>query len=127
MAQHWETPQMAQGARFAWSRIVIYGLLGFFALVYLLPLVVMLLTSFKPLPEIYAGNIIALPKEWTIEPWVDAWGTACVGLSCNGIKGYFWNSTKMTVLAVIISTAIGMLNGYVLTKWRSRAPTCCSA
>ena len=65
----------------------------------------MLLTSFKPLPEIYAGSIIALPQEWTVEPWVDAWGPTCVGLSCNGIKGYFWNSTKMTVLAVIISTA----------------------
>ena len=49
---------------------------------------------------------------------IRAWGTTCVGLSCNGIKGYFWNSTKMTVLAVIISTAMGMLNGYVLTKWR---------
>ena len=118
MATEWETPQMAQGKGFRWSRVVIYGLLGFFALVYLLPLVVMLLTSFKPLPEIYAGNIVSLPRQWTVAPWIDAWERACVGLSCNGIKGYFWNSTKMTVLAVTISTMIGLLNGYVLTKWK---------
>ena len=118
MEQHWDTPEMARGKGSVRSRVVIYGLLGFFALVYLLPLIVMVLTSFKPLPEIYAGNMIALPKQWTVEPWVSAWETACVGLSCNGIKGYFWNSTKMTVLAVTLSTMLGLLNGYVLTKWK---------
>jgi glucose/mannose transport system permease protein len=118
MEQTWEAPQMAQGASFAWSRIVIYGLLALFALVYILPLLVMVLTSFKHLPEIYAGNMVALPKDWTIEPWIDAWQRACVGLSCNGIKGYFWNSIKMTVAAVVISTGLGLLNGYVLTKWK---------
>ena len=118
MAQHWDSPGMAKGRGFRWSRIVIYGLLGVFGLVYLLPLAVMVLTSLKPLQEIYSGSIIALPQQWTLEPWISAWGSTCVGLQCHGIKGYFWNSTKMTVLAVIISTAIGMLNGYVLTKWR---------
>jgi len=116
MAQYWDTPPAAR--RIRWAPFVIYGLLGFFALVYLLPLAVMLLTSVKPLTEIYSGSIISWPQQWTIDPWVRAWGSTCVGLSCNGIKGYFWNSTKMTVFAVIISTAIGMLNGYVLTKWR---------
>jgi ABC-type glycerol-3-phosphate transport system permease component len=54
----------------------------------------------------------------TFEPWVKAWGETCVGLTCAGIKGYFWNSIKMVVPAVAISTMLGALNGYVLTKWR---------
>lgn len=116
----WETPKMARGRGHRWSRVVIYGLLAFFALVYLLPLVVMLLTSLKPLPEIYAGNMIALPQEWTVEPWRKAWEEVCVGLACHGIKGYFWNSIKMAFFGVTISTAMGALNGYVLTKWRFR-------
>jgi glucose/mannose transport system permease protein len=120
MAKTWETPQMVQETGFRWSRLVVYGLLVFFAAVYLLPLLVMLLTSFKPLPEIYAGNMVALPRHWTVEPWVNAWTKACVGLNCSGIKGYFWNSIKMTVPAVVISTGMGLLNGYVLTKWRFR-------
>ncbi|HEX7810414.1 MAG TPA: carbohydrate ABC transporter permease [Burkholderiales bacterium] len=111
---------MARGRGNRWSRVIIYGLLAFFALVYLLPLVVMLLTSLKPLPEIYAGNMIALPQEWTVEPWRKAWEEVCVGLACHGIKGYFWNSIKMAFFGVTISTAIGALNGYVLTKWRFR-------
>ena len=114
----WDSPQMVQGTGFNWSRVVIYGLLGFFALVYLLPLLVMVLTSLKPLPEIYAGNILKLPQQWTVAPWVKAWGEACVGLTCSGIKGYFWNSTVMVVSAVSISTLVGAMNGYILTKWR---------
>jgi glucose/mannose transport system permease protein len=100
------------------NRIFIYGLLGFFAIVYLMPLFVMLVTSFKTMDEIQNGNMLALPTSPTIEPWFKAWGEACVGLTCAGIKGYFWNSIKMVVPAVAISTLLGALNGYVLTKWR---------
>ena len=100
------------------TRIFIYGLLLFFALIYILPLVVMVMTSLKPLAEVTGGNMFALPQELTFAPWASAWGTTCVGLTCEGIKGYFWNSIKMVVPAVLISTMIGALNGYVLTKWR---------
>jgi len=106
------------GTRF-W-RVVLYTTLIVFAIFYLLPLFVMLVTSFKSLDEIRQGNMLALPIQWTIEPWLKAWGTACVGLTCEGINGYFWNSIKMVVPAVIISTILGALNGYVLTKWRFR-------
>jgi glucose/mannose transport system permease protein len=99
-------------------RVAIYGLLGLFALVYLLPLFVMVVTSFKTLDEIREGNMLALPQAPTLEPWLAAWGRACIGLTCAGIKGYFWNSISMVVPAVAISTLLGALNGYVLTKWR---------
>ncbi len=101
-------------------RIVLYTTLIVFAVFYLLPLFVMLITSFKSLDEIRQGNMLALPLQWTIEPWLKAWGSACIGLTCEGINGYFWNSIKMVVPAVLISTILGALNGYVLTKWRFR-------
>ena len=100
------------------SRFVIYGLLLVFALIYILPLAVMVMTSLKPLAEVTGGNMFALPHELTLDPWLSAWGRTCVGLTCEGIKGYFWNSIKMVVPAVAISTLLGALNGYVLTKWR---------
>jgi glucose/mannose transport system permease protein len=100
------------------TRLVIYGLLIVFAIIYLLPLVVMVITSLKPLDEVTGGNMFYLPQHLTFEPWTKAWGTACVGLTCEGLKGYVWNSVKMVVPAVLISTLLGALNGYVLTKWR---------
>ena len=110
-------PRSGAGSAIAW-RVVIYGLLVLFALVYLVPLFVMLVTSFKTMSEIQDGNMLALPQAPTFAPWARAWGETCVGLTCAGIKGYFWNSIKMVVPAVLISTMLGALNGYVLTKWR---------
>ena len=100
------------------NRTIIYGLLVIFAIIYLMPLFVMLVTSFKTMDEIQNGNMLALPQSPTIDPLFKAWGEACVGLTCAGIKGYFWNSIKMVVPAVAISTILGALNGYILTKWR---------
>ena len=100
------------------ARIVIYSLLILLAAIYLLPLYVMLTTSFKSLAEIRGGDMLALPSDPSLDSWFKAWGEACIGVTCEGIKGYFWNSIKMVVPAVLISTALGALNGYVLTKWR---------
>ena len=103
----------------ATTRVVIYGLLLLFAFVYVIPLVVMVMTSLKPLDEVTGGNMFAWPHQLTFDPWIKAWGEARIGVSDTaGIKGYFANSIKMVVPAVLISTLLGALNGYVLTKWR---------
>jgi glucose/mannose transport system permease protein len=104
--------------KFPFGRIVLYALLGIFAVFYLLPLFVMLTTSFKSLDEIRLGDMLSLPQAPTLDAWKSAWNTSCIGLTCAGLKGYFWNSIKMVVPAVAISTLLGSLNGYVLTKWR---------
>ncbi|QYZ70483.1 carbohydrate ABC transporter permease [Neotabrizicola shimadae] len=102
------------------TRVFIYVVLLVFALFYLLPFFVMLVNSVKPLSEITGGNMMALPKVWTIEPWLSAWSTAQVGVEPTGLRPYFLNSVMMVVPAVAISTVVGALNGYVLTKWRFR-------
>ena len=105
------------------TRTLIYLVLLLFALFYLLPFGIMVVNSVKPLAEITGGNMIALPQVWTIEPWLKAWNTAQIGVQPTGLKPYFWNSIKMVVPAVAISTILGALNGYVLTKWRFRGDT----
>jgi len=101
----------------------IYVTLIVFALFYLVPLFVMVANSLKPLSEITGGNMMALPKEWTIAPWLKAWSTAQIGVEPTGLKPYFINSIVMVVPAVVISSIIGAINGYVLTKWRFKGDT----
>lgn len=102
------------------SRIAIYATLLLACAVYLVPLVVMLLTSFKTPMDIRTGNLMALPVDWTLEGWSKAWSQACTGVQCDGVRSFFWNSFQMTIPAVLISTLLGAFNGYVLSKWRFR-------
>ncbi|MBX8826427.1 carbohydrate ABC transporter permease [Ochrobactrum sp. SFR4] len=102
------------------TRALIYTLLLIFAVYYLLPLYVMVVNSFKPLEEIRQGGMLNLPQSWTIEPWLSAWSTAQIGVQPTGVKPFFINSILMVVPAVAISTIVGALNGYVLTKWSFR-------
>ena len=100
------------------TRSLIYTALILFAVYYLLPLYVMLVNSLKPLEEIRQGGMLNLPKVWTIEPWLQAWSTAQIGVQPTGLRPFFINSILMVVPAVAISTIVGALNGYVLTKWQ---------
>ncbi|MDR6290652.1 glucose/mannose transport system permease protein [Inquilinus ginsengisoli] len=123
MAAVTEASIMVPGPRSPLSvvlRWVLFLILGVFALIYLFPLFVMVVTSLKTLDEVRSGNLLSLPQAPTVEPWISAWSTTCVGLTCEGLKGYFLNSILMTVPAVAISAVLGALNGYVLTKWRFR-------
>jgi glucose/mannose transport system permease protein len=100
------------------GRVIVYALLALFAVYYLMPLFVMVITSLKTLDEIRAGNLLSLPASITGEAWAKAWGAACTGVDCSGLKGNFMNSVRFVVPAVAISTVIGAFNGYVLTMWR---------
>ena len=106
--------------RFTLGRAVLYLLLVLFAVYYIAPLYVMLSTSFKSLDEIRSGNLLALPVLWQTDSWAKAWSSACTGVTCNGMQPFFWNSIKMVIPAVLISTFLGAFNGYVFAHWRFR-------
>jgi glucose/mannose transport system permease protein len=105
------------------ARVFIYVVLLLAALFYLLPLYVMGINSVKPLAEITGGNMVAFPSVFTFAPWTSAWSSAQIGVEPTGLRPYFLNSILMVVPAVLISTVVGALNGYVLTKWRFRGDT----
>ena len=100
------------------ARWLLFLVLGIFAIYFLMPLYVMVITSLKDLDEIREGSLMGFPQNPTFDPWIKAWGSACVGVQCEGLNGYFWNSMQLAIPAVLISTILGALNGYVLTKWR---------
>jgi glucose/mannose transport system permease protein len=102
------------------QRVFIYGVLLLFVVYFLAPFLVMFITSIKTMDEIRTGTLIALPQQPTLEPWLKAWGYATIGVTNEGIRGFFWNSIRMVIPAVLISTIIGAVNGYVLSKWRFR-------
>src|SRR3989440_8118207 len=112
-------PRRPRAGQSVLTRVVIYGLLTFFAIIYLVPFIVMVMTSLKPLAEVTGGNMFALPKSPTFAPWTRAWGEAAIGVSDTaGINGYFMNSIKMVVPAGLISTLPGAFYRYFVTERR---------
>ena len=105
------------------ARFILYTLLALFCVYYLLPLYVMVVNSLKPLSEITSGGMMSLPETLTFAPWRSAWSEAQVGVEATGLRPYFINSIQMVVPAVALSTLLGALNGYVLTKWQFRGST----
>lgn len=104
------------------SKGIVYGALGLFALVYLTPLLIISLNTLRPLEDIVRTGFIALPEAetMTLRYWGEAWGSFCIGGTCEGVSRFYKNSLMMTIPATVLSTLFGLLNGYVLSKWRFR-------
>lgn len=101
-------------------RWALYAILIVTAFMFIMPVYVMVVNSLKPLDEIRSGDLMALPQMWTIEPWLQAWSKAQIGVQATGLKPYFINSFLLVIPAVAISTLIGALNGYILTQFKFR-------
>lgn len=99
------------------STVANYAFLVICALFFLVPLYVIIVTSFKTMPQIIEGEIFSLPREWTLEPWYKAWNTLCTGAECNGIKSGFFNSLQILVPSIVLSLAISSITGYALALW----------
>ena len=106
--------------RYMLGRVGVYAFLCVFAIIYLLPLFVIIANSFRELPEITQNGLIAFPRSFSLAAWPNAWSHFCVAGTCEGVKRNFFNSLVMTIPATIVSTLLGAINGYVLAKWRFR-------
>ena len=120
-----ENIERSASRRRTFYRWLLFITLGIFALYYLAPLYVMIITSLKSMEEIRQGNLMTLPGEIMFDAWKTAWSGREYDAGNVFLRPFFWNSIKMVVPAVVISTFFGALNGYVLTKWRLEEITSC--
>ncbi|MCL1693535.1 MAG: carbohydrate ABC transporter permease [Actinomycetia bacterium] len=99
----------AQTAGVHRSRKWVYIPLTMMALFYLLPMFVMLNTGFKSFEEVSLATMWELPSALSLDNFTAAWEI----LSPN-----VWNSLKIVIPAATISSILGSINGYVLSKWK---------
>lgn len=91
------------------SRRVQFILLCLFIPLFTIPFYVVLSASFKSSAGADVSTMWKLPEQWTTSGMSMAW---------NSLKGNFSNSLMMTIPAVIISSLIGSLNGFILSKYK---------
>lgn len=116
-----DEPEAARAnARWLAARIAIYGVLAVFAVIYIVPLAVLVLNAFRDYGEVNRHGVIGWPEHFAFDAFVDSWLYGCVSGQCDGIRWNFLNSLKIAIPATLVATALGVLNGFVLSKWRFR-------
>ncbi|MDL1899659.1 carbohydrate ABC transporter permease [Anaerolineae bacterium CFX9] len=91
------------------SRYLIYALLIIFAVMFLLPVYMVLITGFKGTAEVGLSTMWQFPQSFNLDAWQIALERLAPGLT---------NSFLLVVPATILSAILGSLNGYVLSKWK---------
>ncbi|HYS85181.1 MAG TPA: carbohydrate ABC transporter permease, partial [Bradyrhizobium sp.] len=103
-----------------WTRVIVYAALIILALLFLVPLGVVVVNSLRSSQEIAATSLIGWPSQLVFTNYGQAWNRFCMAEHCWGIEPYMLNSLTLTIPATIISTLLGALAGYSISLWRFR-------
>lgn len=99
-------------------RVLLYVVMSLVAMFYLLPVFLLLITSFKSFEEVSLSRMWDMPQGIYFESFARAWSGAELEGGPRGMGGSFINSIRLTIPATVLSCLVGSLNGYVLSKWK---------
>jgi len=88
-----------------------YLILVFAALLVILPILPVLLGSFKSNDEFYSSGLLAFPKKWQFSNYTRAF------VDGNMLLG-FGNTILMLVVSITISVLLGAMVAYILNRFR---------
>jgi glucose/mannose transport system permease protein len=92
-------------------RAMVYGILVLLTLLFLIPVYVVLATGLKSFQEASLATMWRLPSGFNLQSFAKAW---------RMLAPSFKNSFAMAIPSTIITSLLGALNGYVLSKWKFR-------
>lgn len=91
------------------GKVVKYIILTFMAIIFLMPIYVIIVTSLKPLDEVSLAQMWALPTSIDFSSYARAFKELAPNLL---------NSIYLVIPATLLSALLGAMNGYVLSKWK---------
>src|SRR5438094_8908167 len=98
-----------------WVRVARIAVIVVLTIFVVVPLYVMLVSSVKPLKDVQ-GLFTFWPSTITVQPFIDMWRTV-------PLAHYFVNSVWVSLGASVLSVALAILAGYVLSRYRFRGRT----
>lgn len=106
-------------SHYSLSQLPYFSVLVPLALIYVLPIVYIFVTAFKPLSELFAFP----PKFYVVRPTLDNFRDMVLALSNSTVpfSRYVVNSILSTLIVVVASLVISLYAGYTLAKKRFRA------
>lgn len=97
------------------KEVIVYIILGIWALVNLFPVYWMFTFSLKSNAEIFGENVIGLPREWL-------WSNYEKAMKVGNIFRYFLNSAIIAVVTIVIVMIVALMATFALTRfiWKGR-------
>ncbi len=87
-----------------------HTLLSIWAVIVIVPMLWVLMSSFKSTGEILSSPF-SLPKKWKFENYANAWSDASIG-------SYFLNSVIVVVSALVLVMLLGAMCAYILARFQ---------
>ena len=103
-----------QRSHFPWLKVLLYGGLGIYALLTLIPFLWALSASFKPLSEIVAGGASFFPRQFTLNNYRQ------IFLEEPLFLRWFFNSVVIAVSVTVFNLLFNSMTGYALARLRFR-------
>jgi alpha-1,4-digalacturonate transport system permease protein len=91
--------------------VFLYVVAIFFVMIFLLPVLYIIMNSFKSSAELFSGGVSFFPKEWTLDGYIDAIGQGDFGR-------YILNSAFVAIISTVIMVIINTMSGYALAKFK---------
>ncbi|QPK93814.1 carbohydrate ABC transporter permease [Actinomyces sp. zg-332] len=95
--------------RFSIGRTIRYVLLLLSVIFIFIPVYVLIVTSFKNGAEANPLHAWYLPESWVLDNWELAW---------KQLSAPILRTLQMVIPAALISSMLGSINGFVLSRWR---------
>ncbi len=107
---------MATLYRLDWRKALLTAVLFAVSLLFLLPFLWMLTTSFKLEKDVFVYPIEWIPKQWhAVANYKEVW------FGRYPFYIYYWNSIKVSVITVLVSCTVSSLAAYGFSKVRFKA------
>ena len=90
-------------------KAILYGFLTVIALLFFVPFVWSITTSFKTIPD--SANVNLIPHPWTTQAWHDIWHN-------YDFPTYIKNSLFLAVVVTTLNMVLGGLGGYAFARLR---------
>jgi alpha-1,4-digalacturonate transport system permease protein len=96
--------------------IFLYILSSLLVIIFLMPVLYILLSSFKPMNELFSASPTFFPEDWTLDNYIKA-------LARGNFLTYIFNSFFVAVTSTFIAVLINTMSGYALAKFRFKGDT----
>jgi len=81
------------------------------ALIFILPVIYIIFSAFKPSAELFSAHPTFIPKNWTLDNFT-------IALSKGNFLLYIFNTFLVAISSTVIAVIINTMAGYALSKFR---------